>query len=80
MDDFLRYWELVKRSVYTWIVLLIALAAYELRTVLDKKPHTLPLTIVVVTWVPGILTMVFLSWLWVHFFIRYWQSGYWWFR
>ena len=68
------------RSIYSWIFLGIVVLLYELRTVLDKNPHTLPLTTVVTRWVPGAITMGFLTWLWLHFFIRHLQSGYWWFR
>jgi hypothetical protein len=68
------------RSIYSWIFLGVVVLLYELRTVLDRNPHTLPLTTVVTTWVPGIITMGFLTWLWLHFAIRYWQSGFWWFK
>jgi hypothetical protein len=70
----------VVRSIYSWIFLGVVVLLYELRTVLDRNPHTLPLTAVVTTWVPGALTMGFLTWLYAHFLIRYLQSGHWWFR
>jgi hypothetical protein len=80
VEDLGLAWEVIRRSVYTWVALVLVVAVYELRTVLDRNPHTLPLTTVVVSWVPGGITMAFLTWAWIHFFVRYLNSGYWWFK
>jgi hypothetical protein len=80
VEDLGPAFDSVARSVYTWIFLGVVVLLYELRTVLDRNPHTLPLTTVVVSWVPGGITMAFLTWAWIHFFVRYLNSGYWWFK
>lgn len=63
-----RRWS---RWVIGWIVLTIAVVAYELVAVLDGAYETPTLTYLVVKYIPEEITITFLLWLLVHFGIRY---------
>ncbi len=57
--------------VILWVVILVALAAYEVYALVDGKDLTPPLTHVTVRYAPWWITMPFLGWLFVHFLARY---------
>lgn len=61
-----------KAYVWGWVAILVILASYELYAVFTSK-HSFdpPLTWVTVRYCPWWITMPFLTWLFVHFAVRY---------
>jgi len=64
------------KYVIGWIAILTILAGYELWGVLGQDPYTPPLTQVTCRWVPWWVTLPFLTWLWLHFALRYANPAY----
>ncbi len=64
----------MRSTVIVWICILGVLLAYELWTAFDGDPGTMPLTHVVMEWVPWYLGMPIPIWLVYHFGIRYWRK------
>jgi hypothetical protein len=62
-----------KAVVWGWVAILLITFVYELVAVLDKNPSTPSLTQTVIRYSPWWITMPFLTWLWLHFLVRYWK-------
>lgn len=60
-------------STAIWIAILSALLGWELFCLWDGDPHTWTLTRTVITYVPWWVTLGFVTWLWIHFALRYWR-------
>lgn len=60
-----------KAGVWGWVAILVALAGYEFWCLLSGDMQTPPLTRVTIKYVPWFITIPFLTWLWIHFAIRY---------
>ena len=60
-----------KAYIAGWIVILTVLAFYEFWAGYGPQKHTPMLTQVTVRYVPWYVTMPFLTWLWIHFCMRY---------
>jgi len=65
-----------KAWIYGWLAILIGLAFYEFWSLYGPEKSTPPLTHVVVRYVPWYVTMPFVTWLWIHFFVRYLNPEY----
>jgi len=63
--------------IVLWGALLAALLAFELYSVFDKSPRTMPLTQWTIRFVPWYVGLPFFGWLFVHFGIRYWKYTPW---
>ena len=62
-------WDRAWVSVF--YILAAALILYEIWVLLDNKPSTPPITMIMVRELPWWLTLPFLFWLFVHFTIAY---------
>jgi len=60
-----------KAWILGWIAILLGLAFYEFWSGWGTGKHTPMLTPVTVRYSPWWVTMPFLTWLWLHFFLRY---------
>ena len=60
--------------VYGWIAILAILAGFELFALFHRDRETPTLTRTVITYVPWWVTLPFLSWLLLHFLLRYWRE------
>jgi hypothetical protein len=69
-------WNII--GVLYWVAWLIAFIFWETAAGLDKMGgKDIPmLTQVTVRWVPWYITMPFLTWLWLHFALRYHNAAY----
>ena len=66
-----------KAYEWGWVAILAILAGYELWAVAHgKKSNDPPLTWLTIRYVPWWVTMPFLTWLWMHFAIRYANPNY----
>lgn len=59
-----------------WLAILLLLVGYELLAVAKHTTQTPTLTELVVKISPPELTLAFLTWLWLHFAIRYFKRGF----
>ncbi len=64
-----------KAFVWGWVAIFCILLGYELYAVLWGHGREWPLTWVTVKYCPWWCTMGFLTWLWLHFAIRYVQGA-----
>jgi hypothetical protein len=65
-----------KAYIWGWVAILLVLAFYEFWAGWGPQKHTPMLTQVTVKFVPWWATMSFLTWLWLHFCIRYASPAY----
>lgn len=65
-----------KLAVIGWVIILTVLAAYEIWCLVSGDPHTPPLTRVTIKYVPWYVTLPFLTWLLIHFIVRYFNPSY----
>ena len=65
-----------KAWVIGWILLTLGVGFYECWSIWGAGKHTPPLTHVTVRYVPWYVPMSFLTWLWLHFAIRYANPDY----
>lgn len=62
--------------VVGWVLILLALLAYELWALLDHDMRTPSLTATTVRYAPWYVTLGFVGWLFIHFAVRYANSAY----
>ncbi len=69
-------WNLI--AILYWVAWLLGFIFWETAAGLDKMGNRdIPmLTQVVVRWVPWWVTIPFLTWLWIHFAVRYFNPVY----
>jgi hypothetical protein len=65
-----------KAWVWGWVAILLGLAFYEFWSGWGTGKHTPMLTQITVKYCPWYVTLGFLTWLWIHFALRYFNSGY----
>lgn len=65
-----KYW------VFGWVCILVGLAFYEFWSGFGTGKETPMLTQVTVRYVPWYVTMSFLTWLFIHFAVRYANPAY----
>ncbi len=64
----------MRSTVLVWILILAGLLTYELVMAWDGDPGTMPLTDVLMRWVPWWAGMPIPIWMVYHFGIRYWRK------
>lgn len=64
------------KATMAWFILFFIVLGYEIYAGIDHSDRTPMLTHVVVRYVPWWATLTFVTWLWLHFAIRYMNPTY----